>query len=162
MKYKIQNTSTTTTIWVENAVAGNAFPLSPGEKCSVPETTALQVIAANSGIVTNLGPVTDNDAPAVYSADPGAAWVLVTLGPGNNKFYSKLKIYASAATAQISFSGWNAAAPDNQTAPPSWSIIDVPVVSASAGPLEFDFTMNPTNSFYAKRTTAAVITAIAH
>ena len=162
MKYKIQNTSTTTTIWIENAVSGNAFPLSPGEKVSVPETSALQVIAANPGIVTNLGPVTDNDAPAVYSADPGVAWVLITIGPGGNKFYSKFKISASAATAQISFSGWNAVAPDNQVAPPSWSIIDVPVVSASAGPLEFDFTMNPTNSFYAKTTTAATLIVIAY
>jgi hypothetical protein len=162
MKYKIQNTSTNTTVWVENAVSGNAFPLSPGDKCSVPETTALQVLAANPLIITNLGPVTDNDAPAIYNADPGAAWVLVTIGPGANKFYSRFKIYASAATAQISFSGWNAAAPDNQTAPPTWSILDVPVVSASAEPLEFDFTMNPTNCFYAKRTTAATLTVIAY
>jgi hypothetical protein len=162
MKYKIQNTSTTTTVWVENAVSGNAFPLSPGEKVSVPETSALQVIAANPDIITNLGPVTDNDAPAVYNADPGANWVLVTIGPGNNKFYTIFKISASAATAQISFSGWNSAAPDNQTAPPAWSIIDVPVVGASVAPLEFDFTMNPTNSFYVKRTTAANITVIAY
>jgi len=161
MKYKVQNTSTTTTVWVENSVSGNSFPLGPGEKVSVPETTKTQMINNNPSILTDLGPVTDMDAPAYYNADPGAAWVLITLGPGN-KFYSQFKITASAATAQLSFSGWNAAAPDNQTAPPTWSIIDIPVVSATAAPLEFDFTMNPTNCLYLKRTTAATVTIIAY
>ena len=153
MKYKIQNTSTTTTVWIDAYNQGNAFPLPPGKICSVPEHTKNQVIAGNPDILTVLGTVTDTNAPAYYSAIPGASWVLVTMGPGD-KFYSNFKIFASAAGNQLSFSGWDTSA--GETAPPTWSVIDIPVV---ANTLLFEESMDPTNCFYLKGTGTVTVVA---
>lgn len=155
MKYKIQNTSTSTTVWVDAFNQGNAFPLEPGQKCTVPESTKTQLMSTYP-FLTDLGTITDDNAPAYYSAAPGASWVLVTLGPGN-KQYSSFKMFSTTSTVEVSFSGWNTAA--SETAPPTWSVITVPLASANFPYVEISLPMDPTNQIYAKGTGTLTIIA---
>lgn len=152
MKYKIQNTSTSVTVWIDTFNQGNAFPLAPGEKCSVPESTKIQVLRENPFLV-DLGTVTDPGAPAYKSAAGTASWVLWTIGPGTTQ-YSKLRFSATTGIVQISFSGWDTTA--SETAPPTWSVIDIPIASATTPYVELDLGMDPTNSFYVKSATGTL------
>lgn len=157
MKYKIQNTSVGTTVWVDAFNQGNAFPLEAGQKCTVPESIKTQLLREYPFLVT-LGTITDDNAPAYYSAAPGVAWTLVTLGPGS-KQYSSFRFMAATAPVEISFSGWNPDAPDSQTAPPTWSVINVPVSTAVVPWIEINLVMDPTNQIYAKGTGTLTVIA---
>jgi hypothetical protein len=143
MQFKVQNTTTDKTIWVDNAAGWNALPLGPGQIVTVSDTGKDELLSTYPDYITVIGTTIDDSAPVQVTIPLTATWTLYDMG----EYCTTFRFFSTDASTLLSFSGWDTSL--GQTAPPTLYQLSIP---STGDWLELNMTMNPSRVFYAKGT----------